>query len=94
MQPVAEIVALAKETYGARIVVDAAQGVGHQKIDVQELGVDALAFGGHKMYGPTGIGGLFVQSDWLNTWQPYMTGGGMIKNVSFEQSDFLPLPSF
>ena len=92
VQPVAEIVALAKETYGARIVVDAAQGVGHQKIDVQELGVDALALGGHKMYGPTGIGGIFVQSDWLNTWQPYMTGGGMIKNVSFEQSDFLPAP--
>jgi cysteine desulfurase / selenocysteine lyase len=92
IQPVADIVAVAKERYGARVVVDAAQAMGHLDVDIHTLGIDALAFGGHKMYGPAGIGGLFVTSDWLHTWKPYMTGGGMIKNVSFEQSDFLSAP--
>ena len=89
--PIKEITQLA-HSKGIIVVVDGCQGGPHLKLDMQDLDCDFYAISCHKMYGPTGIGGLFVQSDWLNTWQPYMTGGGMIKNVSFEQSDFLPAP--
>ena len=78
IQPIEEIVQCAKQ-YGIKVVVDAAQAVAHIPIDVQQLGIDAIVFGGHKMYGPAGIGALWVKKDWLKTWKPSMFGGGMVE---------------
>ncbi len=91
VQPVLEIAELAKK-YNARLVIDGAQAFGHYPIDVKKLGLGAIAFGAHKMYGPTGVGGLWVHSDWLSEWSPYMVGGGMITEVSFANSKFMPPP--
>ena len=91
IQPIIEVAELAKE-YNAYMVLDGAQALGHYPIDVQKLGVGAIAFGAHKMYGPAGIGGLWVHSEWLSTWEPYMVGGGMIQDVSFDEARFFPAP--
>lgn len=90
-QPIKEIVHLAKK-YNARVVVDAAQAVPHRSINVEALGIDALVFGAHKMFGPTGAGALWVREDWLKDWAPFVVGGGSIMDVSFEESTFLPPP--
>ena len=89
--PVAEIVALAHEA-GAPVLVDAAQSVPHQPVDVAALGVDFLAFSGHKMLGPYGIGVLFGRADLLEAMPPFLTGGSMIEVVRMEGSTFLPPP--
>ena len=90
-QPTLALIALAQK-YDAKVVLDGAQAVGHYPIDVQKLGVSAFAFSGHKLYGPTGIGGLWVHPDWLSEWEPYQAGGGMVSNVSSEGTSFLPAP--
>lgn len=74
------------------ILVDGAQAVPHMKVDVQELDVDFLAFSGHKIYGPTGIGVLYGKEDWLDRLPPYQGGGEMIQSVSFEKTVFNELP--
>jgi cysteine desulfurase / selenocysteine lyase len=89
--PVAEIAALAHEV-GAPVLVDAAQLVPHQPVDVAALGADFLAFSGHKMLGPYGIGVLFGRADLLETMPPFLTGGSMIEVVRMEGSTFLPPP--
>ena len=73
-------------------MVDAAQSVAHETIDVQKLDCDFLAFSGHKMYAPTGIGILYGKSDWLNKLPPYQFGGEMISEVRFEETLFNELP--
>lgn len=80
-QPIEQIVEMSRST-NAKVVVDAAQAVAHIPIDVVELGVDALVFGGHKVYGPTGVGVLWAKSDWMRSWSPWMQGGGMVTNVA------------
>lgn len=70
------------------VLVDGAQALPHMKVDVKELGCDFYAFSAHKMYGPTGIGGLFIHSDWMNKMSPYQGGGGMIKEVSLQKTTF------
>ena len=82
-QPVAEIVNLIEGT-DIRVVVDAAQAVAHMPLDVSNMGVDAVVFGGHKMYGPTGIGVVWIASDWLSSLSPSVRGGGAIQEVSYE----------
>ena len=78
--------------HGVPMLVDGAQSAPHFAIDVQELDCDFFAFSGHKIYGPTGIGVLYGKEEWLDRLPPYMGGGEMIKNVSFERTTFNELP--
>ncbi|KKW29611.1 MAG: Cysteine desulfurase [Candidatus Uhrbacteria bacterium GW2011_GWD2_52_7] len=78
--PVAEVSQLAHEV-GAIVVVDGAQAVGHITVDVRELGCDALAFSAHKMYGPMGIGALYL-GEQLQNLSPLLVGGGMVEDAS------------
>lgn len=74
-------------------VVDGAQSVPHKKIDVKELGCDFLAFSGHKMLGPTGIGALYGKKESLEELEPFLYGGDMIAEVGFEKTVFAEIPS-
>ena len=87
VNPVADIIRIAHE-HGVPVLIDAAQSAPHFKVDVQALGCDFLAFSGHKMYGPTGIGVLYGREEWLDRLPPYQGGGEMIATVSFERTTF------
>lgn len=76
----------------AKILVDAAQSVPHMPMHVQDLGVDFLAFSGHKMLGPMGVGGLWVKREVLAEMRPFLVGGGMIGNVGRNTSTWAELP--
>ncbi len=91
INPVKEIAALAHEA-GAVMIVDAAQSVPHMPIDVKELNCDFLAFSGHKMCGPTGIGVLYGKKELLEKMDPFLYGGDMIKEVHFDHSIWNDLP--
>ncbi len=91
MNPVKEIIRLAHEA-GAVVLIDGAQAVQHNKVDVRDLDADFFAFSGHKVYGPTGIGVLYGKENILEMMQPYQGGGEMIKNVSFEKTTYNDLP--
>ncbi|MBF0850590.1 cysteine desulfurase [Gluconobacter sp. R75690] len=78
--------------YGARILLDGSQSVVHRKIDVQALGADFFTFTGHKLYGPTGIGALWGKMELLDIMPPFMGGGDMIQNVSFERATWAHVP--
>lgn len=80
INPVEEIVRLAKKVK-ARVLLDAAQSVPHFSVNVKKLGVDFLAFSGHKMLGPMGIGGLYIRQERQEETGPFLTGGGMISEV-------------
>ena len=77
---------------GVPVLVDAAQSVPHLGVDVQALDCDFLAFSGHKVYGPTGIGALYAKESWLSKMPPYQGGGDMIASVTFEKSSWAELP--
>ncbi len=89
--PLAHFAELAHEV-GAMVLADSAQGVPHQPVDVAALGVDFLAFSGHKMLADYGIGVLFGRSELLDAMPPFLTGGSMIEIVRMEGSTFLPPP--
>ena len=91
INPVSELCQKAR-ALGALTLVDAAQSVGHLPINVQELGCDFLAFSGHKMCGPTGIGGLYARAEILNSIPPWHGGGEMIVSVTLEKSAFKKAP--
>ena len=77
---------------GVAVLVDGAQAVGHQRVDVRALGCDFYCFSGHKMYGPTGIGVLYGRLDRLEDMPPWQGGGDMIESVSFERSTWNRVP--
>jgi cysteine desulfurase / selenocysteine lyase len=89
--PAARIARVARER-GAAVLVDAAQSVAHLPVDVQELGCDFLAFSGHKMLGPTGIGVLWGRSERLEEMEPLLLGGGMVREVGEDRSTWLEPP--
>jgi len=91
IHPVQHIIEKAHNA-GAVVLLDAAQAVPHLKVDVQALDVDFIAFSGHKMYGPTGIGILYGKEDLLEKMQPYQGGGEMIKEVKLSGSTYNDLP--
>lgn len=82
--PLAELITLAHQ-HGAKALVDGAQAVMHQPVDVQALDCDFYAFSGHKLYGPTGIGALYVKADILQAMPPWEGGGSMIATVSLTE---------
>ncbi|MEZ0450067.1 cysteine desulfurase [Sphingobacterium thalpophilum] len=91
INPVKEMISIA-HAHGAVVLVDAAQAIQHIQVDVQDLDVDFLAFSGHKMYGPTGVGVLYGKEELLNAMPPYQGGGDMIKDVTFEKTTYNELP--
>ncbi|MEI7929621.1 MAG: aminotransferase class V-fold PLP-dependent enzyme, partial [Verrucomicrobiales bacterium] len=91
VNPVVEMTAKAKAA-GALVLIDAAQATPHLAIDVQALGADFLAFSGHKVYAPTGIGVLWGKREVLEAIPPYRGGGEMIKEVTFAKTTYNDLP--
>ena len=91
VNPVREMVERA-HAVGALVLVDGAQAVAHQPVDVQALGCDFYAFSGHKLYGPTGTGALYGRRELLAAMPPWQGGGDMIRTVSFEASTWAEPP--
>lgn len=91
VNPVKEIIETA-HAHGVPVLIDGAQSTPHFPVDVQALDCDFFAFSGHKIYGPTGVGVLYGKESWLDRLPPYMGGGEMIRNVSFERTTFNELP--
>jgi len=89
--PVKELAKKARAV-GAAVLVDGAQSVPHMPVDVQDIDCDFMAFSGHKMLGPTGIGGLYVKRDVLEQMNPFLTGGEMVLAVSYEDATWNDLP--
>ncbi len=91
INPIKEMIHSAHQI-GAKFFVDAAQAISHIKVDVQDLDADFLAFSGHKMFGPTGVGVLYAKEEVLNQMPPYQGGGDMIDVVTFEKTTYNNLP--
>lgn len=91
VNPIKEMIAMAHK-YDIPVIVDGAQSMAHQVIDVQDLDCDFYVFSGHKMYAPMGIGGLYGKMEWLEKMPPYQFGGEMVDKVSFEKTTFNKVP--
>ena len=91
INPVDEIVRIA-HSHGVPVCIDGAQSVPHMQVDVQALDCDFLAFSGHKMYGPTGIGVLYGKREWLEQLPPHEGGGEMINHVRWSGTTYNDLP--
>lgn len=91
INPVKEITAEAHK-HGVPVLIDGAQAIHHEMVDVQELDCDFYVFSSHKMYGPTGTGVLYGKEKWLDRMPPWQGGGEMIKTVTLETSTFNELP--
>jgi cysteine desulfurase/selenocysteine lyase len=91
VNPIADIIEIAHKR-GVPVFVDAAQSAASEVLDVQKLDVDFLAFSGHKLFGPTGVGVLYGKKKYLDAMSPYRFGGEMIRDVSFERTIFAPIP--
>ncbi|MDP4291651.1 MAG: cysteine desulfurase [Bacteroidota bacterium] len=91
VNPIAEMIATA-HAHQVPVLIDGAQGLPHGKVDVQSLDCDFYCFSGHKMYGPTGIGGFYGRMSLLEQMPPYQSGGEMIQDVSFACTTFNEVP--
>lgn len=91
VNPVDEMTRMAHEA-GALVLIDGAQAVAHQVVDVQAMGCDFYVFSAHKLYGPTGMGALYARYDILKDMPPWQGGGDMIHTVSFERSTYADVP--
>ena len=91
INPIGEIIDKA-HAVGAKVLIDGAQSIQHDQIDLKALNCDFFVFSGHKVFGPTGIGVLYGKSEILNLMPPYQGGGDMIEKVSFEKTTFNTLP--
>lgn len=91
VNPVKQIIDMA-HAHNVPVLLDAAQAIQHTHVDVRDLDVDFLAFSGHKIYAPTGIGVLYGKEQWLNEMPPYQGGGSMIKQVTFAKTTWADLP--
>jgi len=92
INPVKEIARLAHAA-GAKVLIDGAQSTAHMKLDVQDLDCDFYTFSGHKMYAPSGVGGLYGKYDLLKEMPPYVTGGDMIRQVTLEKTLYADPPA-
>jgi cysteine desulfurase/selenocysteine lyase len=79
--------------HGALALVDGAQAVSHKRVDVQDLGADFYVFSGHKVFAPTGIGAVVAKSEIMDETPPWQGGGNMIRDVTFERTQFHPSPA-
>jgi cysteine desulfurase/selenocysteine lyase len=91
INPIQEMIAMA-HAQNIPVLVDGAQAVPHASVNVQELDADFYCFSGHKLFGPTGVGILYGKSQWLNQLPPYKVGGGTIKTVTFEKTEYADVP--
>jgi cysteine desulfurase/selenocysteine lyase len=91
VNPVNILISEAKKV-GAAVMLDGAQAIHHLKVDVQELDVDFYAFSAHKMYGPTGIGAIYIKTEWAAKLPPFLGGGEMISTVSFDGTTYNEAP--
>ncbi len=91
INPIKEIIEKAHKK-GIKVLIDAAQSLQHFDVDVQALDCDFMAFSGHKIFGPTGVGILYGKEDLLNAMPPYQGGGAMIKSVTMEKTTYNDLP--
>lgn len=92
VNPIKQIIEVAHKA-GARVLIDGAQSTPHMKLNVKDLDCDFYTFSGHKMYGPSGIGGLYGRMELLKEMPPYVTGGDMIQQVTIEKTTYNPPPS-
>ena len=92
VNPIRQIIEMAHKV-GARVLIDGAQSTPHMQLDVKALDCDFYTFSGHKMYGPSGIGGLYGRMELLKEMPPYVTGGDMIQQVTIEKTTYNPPPS-
>jgi cysteine desulfurase/selenocysteine lyase len=91
INPIKEIIAIA-HSKNIPVMIDGAQAVPHTAVDVQALDCDFYVFSGHKLFGPTGVGVLYGKEKYLNELPPYQVGGGTIKTVTFEKTEYADLP--
>jgi cysteine desulfurase/selenocysteine lyase len=91
INPVKEIITLAHRN-NIPVLIDGAQSIPHLKVDVRDLDADFFVFSGHKVYAPTGIGICYAKKKWWNQFSPYQTGGGTIKTVSFDKTEYADAP--
>ena len=91
VNPIEKVIRIA-HSHNIPVMIDGAQAVSHEKVDVQQLDCDFYCFSGHKMYAPMGIGVLYGKEKWLNTMPPYQGGGEMIQQVTFEKTTYNELP--
>lgn len=91
VNPVEEIVRIAHEK-GVPVMIDGAQGIAHEEVDLSKIDADFYAFSGHKIFGPTGTGVLYGKRKYLEEMPPFLYGGDMVGNVSKEETTFAELP--
>ena len=91
INPIKEMIALANSK-NVPVLIDGAQAVPHMQVNVRDLDCDFYCFSGHKLFGPTGVGILYGKEKWLNQLPPYQVGGGTIKTVTFQKTEYADLP--